>query len=57
MTIEDETTGANVVIREKVFEQFRRVVLSAGMIGIKGRIQPEGEVVHVVARDLFDLLA
>jgi len=48
---------ANVVIWEKVFERFRRVVLGAGMIGIKGRIQREGEVVHVVARELFDLSA
>lgn len=57
MTIEDETGVANVVIWEKVFEQFRRVVLGAAMIGIKGRIQREGEVVHVVARELFDLSA
>jgi error-prone DNA polymerase len=55
MTIEDETGVANVVIWEKVFEQYRRVVLGSGMIGIKGRIQREGEVVHVVARELFDL--
>lgn len=57
MTIEDETGVANVVIWGKVFERFRRVVLGAGMIGIKGRIQREGEVVHVVARELFDLSA
>ncbi|MGN6770093.1 MAG: error-prone DNA polymerase [Rhizobiaceae bacterium] len=57
MTIEDETGVANIVIWEKVFERFRRVVLGAGMIGIKGRIQREGEVVHVVARELFDLSA
>jgi error-prone DNA polymerase len=57
MTIEDETGVANIVIWEKVFEQFRRVVLGAGMIGVKGRIQREGEVVHVVARELFDLSA
>ncbi|MCB1461377.1 MAG: error-prone DNA polymerase, partial [Nitratireductor sp.] len=42
MTIEDETTVANIVIWEKVFKQFRRTVLGAGMIGIKGRVQREG---------------
>jgi error-prone DNA polymerase len=57
MTIEDETGVANVVIWEKIFEKFRRTVLGAGMIGIRGQIQREGEVVHVVARDLFDLSA
>jgi error-prone DNA polymerase len=46
-----------VVIWEKIFEKFRRTVLGAGMIGIRGQIQREGEVVHVVARDLFDLSA
>ncbi len=57
MTIEDETGVANVVIWEKIFERYRRAVLGAGMIGIKGRIQREGEVVHVVARELIDLSA
>ncbi|MDI4665967.1 error-prone DNA polymerase [Xanthobacter autotrophicus] len=55
MTIEDETGVANVVVWQKVFEQLRRTVLGSTMIGIRGRIQREGEVVHVVARDLFDL--
>ncbi|OYR26776.1 putative nucleic acid binding, OB-fold, tRNA/helicase-type, partial [Brucella grignonensis] len=57
MTIEDETTVANIVIWEKVFERFRRTVLGAGMIGIKGRVQREGEVVHIIARQLIDLSA
>lgn len=57
MTIEDETGAANVVIWQKVFEVFRRIVLGAGMVGIRGHIQREGEVVHVIARHLFDLSA
>ena len=57
MTIEDETGVANVVIWQKVFEAFRRTVLGAGMVGIRGYIQREGEVVHVIARHLFDLSA
>ncbi|WP_454858496.1 DNA-binding protein [Rhizobium binxianense] len=51
---QDQTGMANVVIWEKFFERFRRVVFDAGMIGIKGRIQREGDV-HVVARELTDL--
>ena len=54
MTIEDETGVANVVIWQTIFEQYRRVVLGAGMIGIRGRIQREGEVVHLVAHHLTD---
>ena len=57
ITIEDETAFANLVIWTKVFEQHRRIVLGAGMIGVRGRIQREGEVVHIVAHHLTDLSA
>ncbi|ABA06110.1 nucleic acid binding, OB-fold, tRNA/helicase-type [Nitrobacter winogradskyi Nb-255] len=57
ITIEDETGIANVVVWPKVFEQNRRTILSAGMIGIRGRIQREGDVVHLVAHQLADLSA
>jgi error-prone DNA polymerase len=55
ITLEDETAVANLVIWTKVFEKFRRVVLGSGMIGVRGRIQREGEVVHLVAHHLTDL--
>ncbi|CDX12085.1 Error-prone DNA polymerase 2 [Mesorhizobium plurifarium] len=57
ITLEDETGIANLVVWPKVFEQHRRTVLSAGMITVKGRIQREGEVVHLVARKISDLSA
>ncbi len=55
ITIEDETGIANLVVWVKVFEKFRSIVLSAGMLAIKGRIQREGDVVHLVANRLTDL--
>jgi len=55
MTLEDETGIANAVLWVKTFEKYRRVVLSAGMVGICGKIQREGEVVHLVAHRLTDL--
>ncbi|MEE9986848.1 error-prone DNA polymerase [Agrobacterium pusense] len=55
MTLEDETGIANAVLWVKTFEKYRRVVLSAGMVGIYGKIQGEGEVVHLVAHRLTDL--
>jgi error-prone DNA polymerase len=55
MTLEDETGIANAVLWVKTFEKYRRVVLSAGMVGIYGKIQREGEVVHLVAHRLTDL--
>ncbi|MBX5227554.1 error-prone DNA polymerase [Rhizobium sp. NLR9b] len=57
ITIEDETGVANVVVWPKLFERSRRVVLGASMMAINGRIQREGDVVHLVAQQLFDLSA
>jgi len=55
ITLEDETTVANLVVWSKVFEKYRRTVLGSGMLGVKGRVQREGEVVHIIARELIDL--
>lgn len=55
LTIEDETGPANVVVWPKLFERSRRVVLGSSMMAINGRIQREGEVVHLIAQQLFDL--
>lgn len=57
ITLEDETAVANLVVWTKVFEKYRRVVLGSGMIGVKGRVQREGEVVHIVAHELTDMSA
>ena len=55
LTMEDETGAANVVVWVPVFEKFRRVLLGSSMLGVRGRIQREGEVVHLVAHELTDL--
>ncbi|MER9228958.1 DNA-binding protein [Mesorhizobium sp. M0664] len=54
LTVEDETGAANVVVWVKVFEKSRRVLLSSAMLGVRGRIQREGEVVHLVSHQLAD---
>jgi error-prone DNA polymerase len=59
VTIEDETGHANLILWPSVFEAQRRLVLSASMIACRGKLQREGEVIHVIAEhltDLFDLL-
>src|SRR2546423_546992 len=38
----------------KLFEKQRRLILSASMIAIKGRVQREGEVIHFVTQEFFD---
>lgn len=55
MTIEDETGIVNAVVWPTLFERQRRLVLSASMLAINGKIQWEGDVVHLVAQRLFDL--
>ncbi len=55
MTIEDETGIVNAVIWNQLYEEQRRLILTARMVAISGQIQKEGEVVHLVARRLIDL--
>src|ERR1700675_2869069 len=57
ITIEDETGVANLVIWPSLYERQRRIILAAGMIAVQGRIQREGEVVHLVVNHLTDLSA
>ncbi|MGI4798715.1 MAG: OB-fold nucleic acid binding domain-containing protein, partial [Janthinobacterium lividum] len=57
ITIEDETGVANLILWPDRFEKQRRLVLSAGMIACHGKVQREGEVVHVVTDRLEDLTA
>jgi len=57
ITLEDETGIANLVVWAKVFEANRRAVLSASMMAVRGRIQREGDVVHLVAQRITDLSA
>jgi error-prone DNA polymerase len=55
ITLEDETEIANLIIWPSVFERQRRLILSASMIGCRGKVQREGEVIHVIAEHLTDL--
>jgi error-prone DNA polymerase len=57
ITLEDETGIANLVVWPQVFEKFRRTVMAASLMAARGRIQREGEVVHLVAHYLTDLSA
>lgn len=54
-TLEDETGIVNAVIWPSLYERQRQVILSASMLAINGKIQREGDVVHLVAQRLFDL--
>jgi error-prone DNA polymerase len=55
ITIEDETGVANAILWPDRFEAQRRIVLSASMIGIKGVVQREGEIIHVITARMEDM--
>ncbi|MGN6690285.1 MAG: error-prone DNA polymerase [Sphingopyxis sp.] len=54
VTIEDETGIANAILWPDRFEIYRRQVMAASMIAIRGRLQKEGEVIHVIADRIVD---
>lgn len=54
LTLEDETATLNVIVWPDVFEKYRPVVMSAAMLAVKGRLQKEGEVVHLIALEIMD---
>ena len=49
MTIEDETGMSNLVVYPIVFERCKRVARDAVAMLVRGRIDRQGQVVHVVA--------
>jgi error-prone DNA polymerase len=55
LTLEDETGIVNVVVWSKVFEANRRIVMTSRFLVVRGRIQREGIVIHVVAEAFVDL--
>ncbi len=48
ITIEDETGVANGILWPDRFEKQRRAVMSASMVSLRGRLQKEGAVIHVI---------
>ena len=54
VTIEDETGTANLIVWKDVQESFRRPLLASRLLACKGRLQKEGDVIHVVVLSLED---
>lgn len=48
ITIEDESGCANLVVWERVFKTYRKVILQSRLLMVTGHLQIEGEVIHVV---------
>ena len=54
LTLEDETGLTNVIVRPELFEQQRRILLGARLMGVFGQIRRQGRVVHLVASRVVD---
>jgi error-prone DNA polymerase len=53
MTLEDETGFVNLVLWERVFEEYATLAKTANFLGVTGTIQSEDGVVHLVAEKLW----
>ena len=53
-TLEDETGVANIIVWPKTYEAYRRIVLTARLLKVTGKLQREGIVVHLIAEHLED---
>lgn len=55
MTIEDETGCANLVVFENLFEKYRKEILQSRLLMAEGKLQREGEVIHVIVSRCYNL--
>ncbi|MGB7903709.1 MAG: error-prone DNA polymerase [Steroidobacteraceae bacterium] len=55
VTLEDEHGSTNLIVWRAVAERQRRALIGSRLMGVAGRLQLEGEVMHVIAHRLVDL--
>lgn len=55
ITIEDETGCANLVVFENLFDRFRKEILQSRLLMVEGKLQIEGEVIHVIVQRCYNL--
>ena len=55
ITLEDESGMANVVVKPKLFELYRQLIMTASFVKVEGRLQLEHGVSNVIARHIESL--
>lgn len=55
LTLEDDIHSLNVIIWPKLTETYREPMLRSQILGVVGRVQREGRVIHFIAESLFNL--
>ncbi|WP_341712927.1 error-prone DNA polymerase [Erythrobacter sp.] len=54
ITLEDETGVVNLVVWPDLMEKQRRVVMGSRLIEVRGRVEYDDEVIHVIAHHMHD---
>jgi error-prone DNA polymerase len=54
MTIEDETGSVNIIVWQSVADAQRRPMLESRLLEVRGELQHQHGVTHVIARRLID---
>jgi error-prone DNA polymerase len=54
ITIEDETGTANLVVFQKLFDKYRKEIVQSRLLMVEGKLQKEGEVIHVIVRRCYN---
>lgn len=54
VTLEDETGNVNVIVWKQLAQQQRKVLLLSRVMEIRGQLERQGDVIHVIARQLID---
>ncbi|MEM1364550.1 MAG: error-prone DNA polymerase [Pseudomonadota bacterium] len=57
ITLEDETGTVNIVVWRSLMAKYRRTIMGARMMAVHGKVQREGDIIHVVADQLVDRTA
>ncbi|HUF72338.1 MAG TPA: OB-fold nucleic acid binding domain-containing protein, partial [Gammaproteobacteria bacterium] len=55
VTLEDETGYLNLIVWERLARRARRALLESRLMGVRGRVQRDGQVLHIIATNLLDL--
>ena len=55
VTLEDESGSVNLIVWRDVAERQRQALIGSRLMGVAGKLQLEGEVMHVIAHRLVDL--
>jgi error-prone DNA polymerase len=54
LTLEDETGQVNIIVWERIGDEYRRALLESRLLEVRGELQRQEGVTHLIARRLID---